>query len=102
MFDPWVGEILGIGNGNLFQYSCLENSMDRGAWQATVGGVSKSQTLLRTKHKHRGPHNHIEGIFSFPGEFTYLLISSMGTLGCGSGRKNYLNFRWLIRADITD
>ena len=31
-FDPWVGKIPGVGNGNLLQYSCLENSMDRGAW----------------------------------------------------------------------
>ena len=36
----------GIGNGNPLQYSCLENSMDRGAWQATVHGVAKSQTQL--------------------------------------------------------
>ena len=34
----------GEGNGNLFQYSCLENPMDRGAWQATVHGVTKSWT----------------------------------------------------------
>ena len=34
----------GEGNGNLLQYSCLENSMDRGAWWATVHGVTKSQT----------------------------------------------------------
>ena len=34
----------GVGNGNLLQYSCLENSMDRGAWQATVHGVPKSRT----------------------------------------------------------
>ena len=33
-----------IGNGNLLQYSGLENSMDRGAWQATVYGVAESQT----------------------------------------------------------
>ena len=32
---------LGGGNGNLLQYSCLENSMDRGAWQAAVHGVTK-------------------------------------------------------------
>ena len=32
------------GNGNPLQYPCLENSMDRGAWQATVHGASKSQT----------------------------------------------------------
>ena len=32
------------GNGNPFQYSCLENPTDRGAWWATVHGVAKSQT----------------------------------------------------------
>ena len=36
----------GEGNGNPFQYSCLENSMDRGAWQATVHGLEKSRTRL--------------------------------------------------------
>ena len=36
----------GEGNGNPFQYSCLENSMDRGVWWATVHGVTKSQTQL--------------------------------------------------------
>ena len=35
------------GNGNPLQYSCLENPMGRGAWQATVQGVPKSQTKLR-------------------------------------------------------
>ena len=34
----------GGGNGNPLQYSCREDSMDRGAWQATVRGVAKSQT----------------------------------------------------------
>ena len=34
----------GDGNGNPLQYSCLENSMDRGAWWTTVHGVTKSQT----------------------------------------------------------
>ena len=38
------------GNGNPLQYSCLENSMDRGAWQATVHGVTKSQTWLSGQH----------------------------------------------------
>ena len=41
-FDPWVGKILGEGHGNPLQYSCLENSMDRRAWSATVHGVSKN------------------------------------------------------------
>ena len=43
----------GEGNGNLLQYSCLENSMDRGAWWATVHGVAKSQTQPSTcTHMH--------------------------------------------------
>ena len=37
---------LGEGNGNPLQYSCLENSMDRGAWQATGHAVAKSRTQL--------------------------------------------------------
>ena len=36
----------GERNGNPLQYSCLENSMDSGAWQVTVHGVTKSQTRL--------------------------------------------------------
>ena len=45
--DSWVGKIsLGGGNGNLFQYSCLESPMGRGARQSTVHGVTKSQTRL--------------------------------------------------------
>ena len=38
---PELGRYCGEGNGNPLQYSCLENSMDRGAWQATVHGVTK-------------------------------------------------------------
>ena len=41
---PGLGRSPGGGNGNPLQYSYLENPMDRGAWQATVHGVSKSQT----------------------------------------------------------
>ena len=41
---PGLGRSPGEGNGNPLQYSCLENSMDRGAWQATVNGVTKSRT----------------------------------------------------------
>ena len=38
------------GDDNLVQYSCLENPMDRGAWQATIRGVAKSQKQLREFH----------------------------------------------------
>ena len=43
---PGSGKSPGEGNGKPFQYSCLENPLDRGAWQATVHGVAKSQTRL--------------------------------------------------------
>ena len=46
-----LGRSPGGGYGNPLQYSCLENSMDRGAWQATVHGVAKSQTGL-SMHAH--------------------------------------------------
>ena len=42
----------GGGHGNSLQYSCLQNPMDRGAWQATVHGVTKSQTRLSDYHFH--------------------------------------------------
>ena len=41
---PGSGRSPGEGHVNPLQYSCLENPMDRGAWQATVHGVTKSQT----------------------------------------------------------
>ena len=41
---PESGSSPGEGNGNPFQYSCLENPMDRGAWQATIHGVARSIT----------------------------------------------------------
>ena len=43
---PRLGRSPGEGDGNLLQYSSLENPMDRGAWWATVHGVAKSQTQL--------------------------------------------------------
>ena len=43
-----LGRSPGAGNGNPLHYSCLENSLDRGAWQATVHGVAKSWTRLST------------------------------------------------------
>ena len=41
---PKLGRSPGVGNGNPLLYSCLENSMDREAWQATVHWIAKSQT----------------------------------------------------------
>ena len=46
----WLRRSPGEGNGNPLQYSCLENSMDRGAWWATVHGVTKESDM--TEHAH--------------------------------------------------
>ena len=45
---PGSGRSPGEGNSNRFQYSCLENPINRGAWGATVPGAIKSQTRLST------------------------------------------------------
>ena len=49
MYLPWPGRALGEGNGNPPQDSCQENPMDRGAWWATVHGVTESDM---TEHTH--------------------------------------------------
>ena len=46
---PASGRSPGVGNGNPLHYSCLGNPMERGAWQATVHGVTKSRTRLSTQ-----------------------------------------------------
>ena len=47
---PGLGRSPGGGCGNPFQYCCLEHPRDRGAWRATVHGVTKDQTRLRDFH----------------------------------------------------
>ena len=52
---PRLGRCAGVGNGNPLQYSCLKNPIDRGAWQATVCRVAKSQIQL----KQLGTNTHL-------------------------------------------
>ena len=54
---PGLGRSPRGGHGNLLQYSCLENPMDKGAWWAAVQGVTKSRTWLRWLTTHT--HTHI-------------------------------------------
>ena len=55
---PGSGRSPRKGTGNPLQYSCLENSMDRAAWRATLHGVAKSQAPLTDKHTHTRAHTH--------------------------------------------
>ena len=64
---PGLGRSSEVQNGNLLQYSCLENSMDRGAWWATVHGVAKSQIRLNTHTYHSNFLAYFPGVLQFMG-----------------------------------
>ena len=58
---PGLRRSPGGGHGNPLQYSCLENPMDRGVWQATVRRVAKSQTQLKRLSTHRPQLRSLKG-----------------------------------------
>ena len=64
-----LGRSPGEGNSNPLQYSCLENSMDRGAWRATVYAVTQIRTKLKQlsthTHNHFQVHNSMEWVHSW-------------------------------------
>ena len=62
---PGLGRSPGEGNGYPLQYSCLENSMDKGAWWATVHGVAKSRTQLKRLSSSSSSSRYMKR--SFPG-----------------------------------
>ena len=64
-FDPWVEKIPGAESGNPLPYSCLENSMDSGAWWDTVRGVTKSWMWLST---------HTQGICPVVGLLGHIVV----------------------------
>ena len=68
LISGW-GRFPGEGNGYPLQYSCLENSMDRGAWHAIVHGVAKSQTQLNDEHAQ---------LFSFHAFYSRCWVFSVG------------------------
>ena len=57
---PRLGRSPGGGHGKSAQYSCLENPMDRRAWQATVHRIAKLDTAEATWHTHTPLYYHME------------------------------------------
>ena len=53
---PSLGRSLGEGDGNPLQHSCLENPMDKGAWQATVHGIANELDMTETKQQFHIKH----------------------------------------------
>ena len=69
VFNPCVGKIPWSRKWQPVQYSCLENPIERRAWQATAHGVAKSLTQLSATHRHTHRHTHTHThihIISFP------------------------------------
>ena len=85
---PGSGRSPGGGHGNPLQYSCLENPMDRGAWWATVHGVTKSQTRLINytrvyTHTHRLPRTGLKTILQWVFLMTLPSQTALWPLGEG-------------------
>ena len=72
---PGSGRCPRGGHGNPLQYSCLENPMDRGAWQATVHGVTQSWTPLKQLNMHT--HTRM-GVHTHTNICTFISISQSG------------------------
>ena len=85
---PGSGRSPGGGYGNPLQYSCLENPMDRGAWQALVHGITKSQTLSNLTPYFHLCNPRIQHGLSVP----YLFILS----GCRNSRSLQVRCHWLL------
>ena len=68
-FSPWVGRAPRVGSGNPLQYSWGGNSVDRGAWRATVHGTTKSQARLCNYH-------FISHLYMTPGKIIALTIQT--------------------------
>ena len=77
---PGSGRSPGVGNGNPLQYSCLENSLNRGAWLATVHGVTKSQTWLSNWTTNGCLSTHVWGQLGLWGHDYVSTLSSWAAL----------------------
>jgi len=58
-----LGRFPGVGNGNLLQHSCLENSMDRGAWWTKAPWSRKEADMTERIHTHAHTHTHTHTLY---------------------------------------
>ena len=73
---PGLGRSLGEGNGSSLQCSCLESPMDRGAWPATIHGVTNSQTRFRDQTTTTATQNLFPSVYKnedYLGRITFCL-----------------------------
>ena len=85
---PGSGRSPGVGNGYPLQYSCLENTMDGGVWQAMVHGISKSRTQLK-RLSTQNTHNRIPK----RRDFTKRELQRSGNLSKNSKQGTYLHIK---------
>ena len=77
---PGLGRSLGEGNGNPFQYSCLENPMERGIWRASVHGITKSWTWLKWPTLSLHFHVPRSGILGWYSSFIFWFLRNLHTV----------------------
>ena len=91
---PGLGRSPGEGNGNPFQYSCLENPLDRGAWWATVHEVTQEPDMREQLNKQL---SHIQ-LFVTP-----WTVAHQATLSVGFPRREYWSgLSYLFPGDLPD
>ena len=86
---PGLERSPGEGNGNLLQYSCLENSMDRGTWQATVHRVSKSQAGLSNYTHTHFPGSIVDSLPTCRASSSHVLSFCLVILFMGFSKQEY-------------
>ena len=80
---PGSGRSPRVGNGNPLQYSCLENSMDRGACSAAVHGVAKNRTHLsmhKPRYTYKGQKYHLYVSSIRTGIFNFFLVTALSPI----------------------
>ena len=81
-----IGIQIGVGTGNSLQYSCLENSMDRGSWRATVHVVAESDM---TEHAHTQLHQSVSRSVVSNSFATQWTVAHQAPLSMGFSRQEY-------------